>query len=285
LRHSSFQPGEYWTDTDGKIIDAHGAGLLSHAGKVFWYGTKRSGHPQTAPPGKYPKYSAYCYPPAPDRPGGERVGARLGDGFTEGVNLYVSDGDLYNWQHAGLVFAANKTGAHCLERPKVIRCPGTGKFVLWAKGFTPAESAFNGTKVAVIATADTPLGPFELVDPAEPFYAPGGAGGQMADATLHVDRNGEAAWLYWRGVSPSAGKGFFVGRLSSDCTRLEGQPRLLASIQHEAPAVFEAPCAGQGSSCVFIWTSSTTGFAANPAHLVSSAIWPAHHPYGTAVMY
>lgn len=53
--------------------------------------------------------------------------ALVGDGYTEGVNLYTSDGDLYNWKHAGLVFPANATGAHCLERPKVVKCPGTGK--------------------------------------------------------------------------------------------------------------------------------------------------------------
>ena len=59
----------------------------------------------------------------------ELVGS--GDGFTDGVNAYVSDGDLYNWRHAGLVMDANVTGGHCLERPKVVRCPATGRYVLW----------------------------------------------------------------------------------------------------------------------------------------------------------
>ena len=259
-RHDSFRPGEVWTDTEGNTIDAHGAGLLSHDGTTYWYGTKRQGHPNVAKPGTYPRYSAYCYPPAPDG-----LGAHAGDGFTEGVNLYSSDGDLYNWKHQGLVFAANKTGAHCLERPKVIRCPGTGKFVLWAKGFTPVKSQFNGTKVAVVATADMPLGPFELAG-GVPFYAPGG-NAQMADATLHVDSKNESAWLYWRSPNvPPLGPGFFVARLSADCTRLAERqpPKLIASIKHEAPAVFQA------GGRTYIWTSSTTGFAANPAHLLVS---------------
>ena len=109
---------------------------------------------------------------------------QAGDGFTEGVNAYVADGDLYNWKPLGLVFAANKTGAHCLERPKVIQCPATKKFVLWAKGFRPMPM---NDKLAVVAVADTPQGPFELVDPGKPFQLLGGYG--MADATVYVDES------------------------------------------------------------------------------------------------
>ena len=152
----------------------------------------------------------------------------------------------------------------------------TGKFVLWAKGFTPVKSEFNGSKVAVVATADTPLGPFELADAAEPFYAPWH--GQMADATLHVDSKGESAWLYWRSPNvPPFGPGFYVARLSDDCTRLaDGTPRLIASVKHEAPAVFEA------GGRTYIWTSSTTGFAANPAHLLVSKTGALDGPFTEA---
>jgi hypothetical protein len=267
-RHDAFPAdGEYWTDTEGHIIDAHGAGLLRVGLTHYWYGSQRHGHPNVAPRGTYPRYSAYCYPP-PDsdyhaRDGGgreERQRASAGDGFTEGVNLYVSDGDLYNWRHAGLVFPANATGAHCLERPKVIRCPTTGQFVLWAKGFTPANSSFRGTKVAVVATSASPLGPFKLSNPDAPFFAPGGA--SMADATVYVDARGEAAWLYWRSPSPTSG--FFVGRLTPDCTRLQGAPVRVADIKHEAPAVFEA------DGRLYLWTSSTSGFSANGAKLLVS---------------
>lgn len=172
------------------------AGLLAVGDQTYWFGTKRHGHPNVAPHGTYPPYSAYCYPPQPDPAGGDTSeGSRLGvgDGFTEGVNAYIADRDLYNWKPLGLVFAANKTGAHCLERPKVILCPATKKYVLWAKGFRPMPS---NDKLAVVATSDTPQGPYELVDPAEPFQLLGGYG--MADATVYVDEQRGGAWLFWR---------------------------------------------------------------------------------------
>ena len=253
-RYDAFHPGQQWLDVTGNEIDAHGAGLLTVGAETFWFGTKRHGHPNVAPPHTYPPYSAYCYPLPPDS-SDETTSARAGDGYTEGVNAYVSDGDLYNWKPLGLVFPANATGAHCLERPKVVQCPGTKRFVLWAKGFRPMPM---NDKLAVVATSDSPAGPFTLVDhggPDAPFYAPGGD--ELADATVYVDEAGRGAWLYWRTKGQVGAEnqtsGFMVGKLSADCTRLEGEPTRIASVFHEAPAVF------QSGGKLFIWTSSTTG--------------------------
>ena len=260
-RYADFWPGQPWNDTSGHEIDAHGAGLLFLSdgmlgGTTWWYGSKRHGHPNVAPPGKYPPYSAYCYPP-PD--------AQTRDGFTEGVNAYTSAGDLYNWRHVGLVFPANATGAHCLERPKVIRCPGTQKYVMWAKGFRPLPM---NDKLAVVAIADHPAGPFTLANASNPFQAPGGD--ELADATVYVDEKKRESWLYWRskgavGVDPEKQQSaFFVAKLSQDCTHVVGQPKPIASVRHEAPAVF------QWDGKVFLWTSNTTGWGANAAQLLVS---------------
>ena len=242
VRHTAFYPGKVWTDVNGDTIDAHGAGMLSDGGKVYWYGSQRHGHPDVPPKHAYPTASAYCYPipnstgPASGRhklDSNQMLGGQLlGDGFTEGVNLYVSDGDLYNWRPAGLVFLANQTGAHCLERPKVIKCPGTGRYVLWAKGFAPPRGE---VKQAVVATADSPLGPFQLVDSQRIFYSP--AGTQMADATLYVD--GDETWLFWRTVTNTTGVdekgGFMVAKLNRECTALESETGAtrIADIRHE----------------------------------------------------
>eukprot|EP01047_Picozoa_sp_COSAG01_P099746 COSAG01_NODE_29711_length_631_cov_1.612782_1_plen_69_part_01 len=44
-RHDAFPAdGEYWTDTEGLIIDAHGAGLLRVGLTHYWYGSQRHGH-------------------------------------------------------------------------------------------------------------------------------------------------------------------------------------------------------------------------------------------------
>ena len=271
-KHTTLVPGSVWADTEGVAIDAHGAGLLQDGSATYWYGTKRHGHPNVAPRGKYPPYAAYCYPPrAPGPSRGSRTGSDsgsgLGDGFTEGVNLYVADGDLYNWRHAGLVFPANATGAHCLERPKVIKCPATGQYVLWAKGFTPDRDV-----QAVVATSLSPLGPFTLQDPSQPFYAPDNT--SMADATVWVDTDtahGNDVWLYWR----SRNRGFLVGKLNKDCTRLDSSVpvKVIANKQHEAPAVF------RHGGRVYVWTSSTTGFNANPARLLVSPTGAAQGPF------
>eukprot|EP01046_Picozoa_sp_COSAG06_P013505 COSAG06_NODE_820_length_12102_cov_16.846205_5_plen_359_part_00 len=273
-RYDAFHPGQPWLDVTGNEIDAHGAGLLTVGAETFWFGTKRHGHPNVAPPHTYPPYSAYCYPLPPDSSDeATSARARARDGYTEGVNAYVSDGDLYNWKPLGLVFPANVTGAHCLERPKVVQCPGTKRFVLWAKGFRPMPM---NDKLAVVATSDSPAGPFTLVDhggPDAPFYAPGGD--ELADATVYVDEAGRGAWLYWRSKGQVGAEnqtsGFMVGKLSADCTRLEGEPTRIASVFHEAPAVF------QSGGKLFIWTSSTTGNrAVFYLQINLSTMWPCH---------
>ena len=239
-----------------------------------------------APHGEYPQYSAYCYP-SPD--------SEAQDGFTEGVNLYVSDGDLYNWKRLGLVFDANATGAHCLERPKVIRCPKTGKFVLWAKGFTPLNAKdptakWSNAKLAVVATADTPLGPFSLVpNPSKTAFCASCTGGTaMEDATLYVTKSSAEPWLFWR--SPTnlptnhtpypdwQNGGLYAAKLNDECTAVADAAQItrIADIEHEAPAVFEA----QGK--LFVWTSSTSGFSANPAKLLVSESGAPSGPFRAA---
>ena len=36
-------PGEIWNDTDGNPINAHGAGMLFHEGKYYWFGEYKKG--------------------------------------------------------------------------------------------------------------------------------------------------------------------------------------------------------------------------------------------------
>lgn len=37
-----FRPGEVWLDTEGKPIQAHGGGILFHAGVFYWYGEDKT---------------------------------------------------------------------------------------------------------------------------------------------------------------------------------------------------------------------------------------------------
>ena len=50
VRHTSFKPGEIWTDNNGVHINAHGGGILYDKGTYYWYGEQRwRGTPETAP--------------------------------------------------------------------------------------------------------------------------------------------------------------------------------------------------------------------------------------------
>lgn len=101
--------GTLWKDTDGNAIQAHGGMILEHEGTYYWYGEHKG---------------------APNCPGTTRVDII-------GVSCYSSS-DLMQWKYEGLVIKADRTDpAHPLyyrnvcERPKVLYCKQTGKFVLW----------------------------------------------------------------------------------------------------------------------------------------------------------
>ena len=138
---TSIKPGVFWHDTDGNVLDAHGAGLLEHAGTFYWYGSRRTM---------------------------DATGTQM-DG---GIALYSST-DLYSWKFESVILrpfnctspdgsgsaSASPSGSatgpedvgvrhaddypppNCsngngldLERPKVVQCGSSGKFVMWVRG-------------------------------------------------------------------------------------------------------------------------------------------------------
>ena len=126
-------PGQEWPDRKGEHINAHGGGLLFHEGKYYWYGENR-----------------------PAR------------GFTTEVGVEVySSSDLMNWEDEGVALAVSEEAGHdiergcIMERPKVVRNPKTGKFVmlfhleLKGKGYAAARVGF--------AESDSPVGPFRFI--------------------------------------------------------------------------------------------------------------------------
>ena len=88
--------------------------------------------------GTYPRYSAYCYPPLDVQAGGG-----LGDGFTEGVNAYVSAGDLYNWRQ----------GTYPCMYPERLRESLTGVVLESESSNQDAQLSMLGAKWQVVAGA------------------------------------------------------------------------------------------------------------------------------------
>lgn len=236
---AAFRPGREWLDVGGAPIDAHGGGLLAHGGRYYWYGSARRGHP--------------C------------DGGTCRDG---GIHLYVSS-DLYAWRFAGRVIAPSNGSATGngldLERPKVLRCPATGKFVMWLRG----TGRGNTPQLLAVFAADAPTGPFRAAGNAsDPFHTvfPGNrnlpAGYQFADATLHQEASGRA-FVYWRTRVNPQRTGFRAMQLSDDYLSVvpSSDTQLFPTADREAPAAFEH------GGRHYLWTSGTEGWSACAAYL------------------
>ena len=125
--------GGVWKDNNGVHINAHGGNIISYKGTYYWYGENRSDN---------------------------------GPVSSMGVSCYKSK-NMKDWTDCGIVLPVSKQPgsdmeAGCIvERPKVVKNPKTGKFIMWfhlelkGRGY---EAARYG-----VATADNPLGPFKFV--------------------------------------------------------------------------------------------------------------------------
>ncbi len=262
--------GEPLLATDGKHVNAHGGAIVQHDGTYYWYGEHRG----NGTPGSGQK----------------------------GVACYVSK-DLKNWDNKGIVLSVTDSVGAALERgciierPKVVYCPATGKFVMWfhheMKG-VGYGSAYSG-----VAVADNPLGPFVFmktgrinpgVYPANmpeeqktmqwskelEWWTPEWRDavskgmftlrdlekGQMArDMTIFVDDDGKAYHVY----SSEENLTLNIAELDSTFTNHTGRYiRIFPGGHNEAPAVFKH------NGTYWMITSGCTGWAPNEARLMKA---------------
>lgn len=270
-------PGQEWPDRKGEHINAHGGGLLFHEGKYYWYGENR-----------------------PAR------------GFTTEVGVEVySSSDLMNWEDEGVALAVSEESGHdiergcIMERPKVIRNPKTGKFVmlfhleLKGKGYAAARVGF--------AESDSPVGPFRFIRSLRPnagkwptdfsrrdirkakklkeadykewwtpewreaireglLLARDVPGGQMSrDMTVYVDDDGKAYHIY----SAEENLTLNLAELTDDYLDYTGRyVRIAPGGQNEAPTIFKR------DGVYWMITSGCTGWAPNEARMFKAAsLW------------
>ena len=273
---TQFLPGQTWPDDHGIPINAHGGGVIFHAGTYYWFGQ-------------------------------HMIAGEAGNNAQIGVHVYSST-DFYNWKDEGIALKVSADlkseiiQGCILERPKVIYNPATKKFVMWFhleikdQGYRAARSG--------VAVAESVTGPYtyvgsvrpnagiwpENLDPAlrKPLTAEesadlakrkftGGswdgcpdtlvlrrdfADGQMArDMTLFVDNDGKAYHIY----SAEENGTIQISQLTADYLRPAGKYiRLLPGKFNEAPALFK-----HGGK-YFLITSGTSGWAPNAARLASA---------------
>lgn len=270
-------PGQEWPDRKGEHINAHGGGLLFHEGKYYWYGENR-----------------------PAR------------GFTTEVGVEVySSSDLVNWEDEGVALAVSEESGHdiergcIMERPKVVRNPKTGKFVmlfhleLKGKGYAAARVGF--------AESDSPVGPFRFIRSLRPnagkwptdfsrrdirkakklkeadykewwtpewreaireglLLARDVPGGQMSrDMTVYVDDDGKAYHIY----SAEENLTLNLAELTDDYLDYTGRyVRIAPGGQNEAPTIFKH------DGVYWMITSGCTGWAPNEARMFKAAsLW------------
>ncbi len=266
----TIRPGELWLDNKGVHINAHGGGIMYHKGTYYWYGEHKAENTSSA---------------------------------LVGVTCYRSK-DLVNWTNCGIALAVeDQVGSDIekgctLERPKVIYCPRTGKFVMWfhlelkGRGYAAARAA--------VAVADKPTGPFKFLRSGRvnPYCYPADwneadiaqckalqssqftewwtgpwreavsqglfvkrdlDGGQMArDMTLYIDDDGRAYHIF----SSEENLTLHLAELSDDFTYHTGRYwRIAPGGQNEAPALFKR------NGRYWLITSGCTGWAPNEARM------------------
>lgn len=280
-QHSSFKPGQEWSDAQGNHINAHGGGILFYNDTYYWYGEHKSSNTSSA---------------------------------LVGINCYSST-DLYNWIPQGVALKVEADSTHDLakgcvmERPKVIYNPTTKKFLMWFHLELKGQG-YNAARVA-IAESDNPTGPFRYIKSKRPlkgvwplnmstaqiednpdtqsiekwwtplwreavenglFVRRDFSGGQMSrDMTLFVDTDSTAYHIY----SSEENLTLHIAELTPDYKDYTGKyVRIFPGGHNEAPAIFKK------DSMYYLITSGCTGWDPNAARLFSAkhilGPWTAH---------
>jgi hypothetical protein len=130
----TIEPGEVWPDDQGKHIQAHGGGVLKHAGTFYWFGEDRSQENE-----REKRYVA-CY----------------------------ASKNLGNWTPRKRIEFTNPegpSGRWVLERPKVYFNEKTKQFVMY---FHLDDARYRLAKVGV-ATCDTVDGEYRFLKSFRPL--------------------------------------------------------------------------------------------------------------------
>lgn len=224
----SIKSGQEWYDTDGKLIQSHGGGMLYHEGIYYWYGENKD----TAT--KFPRLRTDII----------------------GINCYSST-DFYNWKNEGIVLPAVKGDSgsalypqNVLERPKVIFNDKTGKFIMW---FHVDDSLYQKAHVG-IAVSDSPKGPFIFKESFRPL------GFESRDMTVFKDDDSKAYLVFGSGWHNK----IVIAELSEDYLSLNGP--YTAHLHTDGPPLGrEAPALFKRKGKYYLITSGTTGWFTNPA--------------------
>ncbi len=229
---SSICPGQPWLDTKGERIQAHGGAVYFEEGMYYWYGENK-----------------------------EYTDGKNGI-WTWGIKVYASV-DLMNWEDRGYLIPPVLEDPNAalfptkrVDRPHILKCEKTGKYVCWIKLSGP-EAAFT------IWQADKLLGPYEMV---ENLYNPGGH--KAGDFDLIADPKTGKAYIYF----DSDHNCMLCMELDEDYLHAEKEMAKSYADLHP-PFTREAPALFQKDGKKYMLTSGMTGYVPNRSDSAECDTW------------
>jgi len=176
--------------------------------------------------------------------------------WTWGVRLYASK-DLYNWEDRGVIIPPAPDDlnsplhpTYCLDRPHLLYCKKTGKYVMWLKIMAGEISQFFS-----ILEADRLEGPYTFV---HKMYKP--LKMDSGDFALHADEETGKGYVFFERPHFQ----LICATLTDDYTGVTGEysahyDGLTPPLTREAPAFFER------NGKKYLFTSGTSGYYPNPS--------------------
>ncbi len=251
---ATYRNGKPLLDTDGNPVHCHGAGLLLHDGWYYLFGEDRRGDNRVS-----------CYR-SRDLVNWEfrsivlSLGSKTARHYIR-TDLHLSGRGL---RHDGLPEVGPR-GAN-IERPKVLYCEKTGKFVMWMHFENGRD--YNAARCAV-AVCDSVDGDYTYLGSFNPV------GNMSRDCTLFKDDDGTAYFI----SSSRDNADMIIYRLSEDYLSIDEQVKTLWPGQYrEAPVLFKR------GGYYFMLTSECTGWNPNQGgYAVASSIegrWSSIRPFG-----
>ena len=228
--YHSIKPGKVWLDTSGKPIQAHGFSVFyNEKNKLYyWYGENK----------EYTK--------------------KGGTIWHYGVRLYTSK-DLYNWKDRGLIIPPQTSDltsplhpTYCMDRPHIIFCKKTGKYVAWLKIMAGEIAQFM-----TVMTADKFTGPYTMV---RKIYNP--LQMHTGDFALHVDEETQKAYIFFERPHFQ----LICATLTEEYTAVTEE----YSVHYDGlnpPETREAPTYFERNGKKYLITSGTSGYYPNPSRV------------------
>lgn len=211
----TIENGHIWTDESGNTVQAHGAGFLIENGRFYMIGEDRS------------------------------------KTWNPDVNMYSSP-DLVHWKFENKIIANGKTHPslgtdRMIERPKLMKNPKTGKYVVWCHW----EASNYGASEAGVFQCDKINGDYEYVWGGRPLDT------KSRDCNVYVDDDGTAYFISTTDENTNLG----LFRLSDDYLSAVEKTVLFQGQRREAPAIVKH------NGRYYMLSSACSGWDPNPCKL------------------